>query len=33
VDGPGKEAGLEPESIPSDPHAGWKVDRFSIQRL
>ncbi|MEK6233046.1 MAG: DUF5716 family protein [Luteolibacter sp.] len=32
VDGPGKIAGLEPETIPSDPHAGWHVERFTINR-
>lgn len=33
VSGPGMEAGLTPEDIPADPHAGWNVDRFAIHRI
>jgi hypothetical protein len=33
IDGPGKHAGLTPENIPADPHAGWNVERFIIQRI
>lgn len=33
VDGEGRQAGLHPEAIPADPHAGWRVDRFTIQRI
>jgi hypothetical protein len=33
VNGPGMEAGLTPEDIPADPHAGWNVDRFAIHRI
>lgn len=32
VDSPSRPLGLEPESIPRDPHAGWMVDRFTITR-
>jgi hypothetical protein len=32
VDDPGKTAGLEPETIPADPHANWQVERFTINR-
>lgn len=32
VDGPGKIVGLTPDQIPADPHAGWNVERFQIQR-
>ncbi len=32
IDGPGKFSGLDPASIPTDPHAGWNVERFQIQR-
>ncbi len=32
IHGSGKIAGLDPESIPSDPHADWQVERFTIQR-
>jgi hypothetical protein len=32
IDGPGKNAGLTPETIPADPHAGWQVERFRILR-
>jgi hypothetical protein len=33
ITGPGKDAGLTPEKIPADPHAGWNVDRFTINRI
>ncbi len=33
TDGPGKTCGLTPEKIPTDPHAGWNVERFQIQRI
>ena len=33
IDGPGKTAGLTPAHIPTDPHAGWNIERFQIQRL
>jgi hypothetical protein len=33
IDGPGKTIGLTPEKIPADPHAGWSVERFQIQRI
>ena len=33
IDGPGKITGLTPEKIPADPHAGWNVERFQIQRI
>ena len=33
IDGPGKVTGLTPEKIPADPHAGWNVERFQIQRI
>ena len=33
IDGPGKTTGLTPEKIPADPHAGWEVERFQIQRI
>jgi len=32
VTGPGQSSGLTPEEIPTDLHAGWNLDRFSIQR-
>jgi hypothetical protein len=32
ITGPGQSAGLSPESIPTDPQAGWNLDRFTIQR-
>jgi len=32
VDGSGKTAGLEPETIPTDSHADWQVERFTIHR-
>jgi hypothetical protein len=32
ITGPGQSAGLHPESIPTDPQAGWNLDRFTIQR-
>ena len=33
VDGPGKLKGMTPGEIPTDPQAGWNMERFSIQRL
>ena len=33
VDGPGKSGGMTPETIPTDPQAGWQVERFTIQRI
>jgi hypothetical protein len=33
VTGPGKDAGLTPEQIPTDPHAGWNIDHFTIQKI
>jgi hypothetical protein len=33
IQGPGKTHGLTPEEIPTDSHAGWKVERFQIQRI
>lgn len=33
VDGPGKSSGMTPEVIPTDPQAGWNVERFTIQRI
>jgi hypothetical protein len=32
IRGPGQNSGLTPQSIPTDPHAGWNVERFQIQR-
>ena len=32
IDGPGKTAGLTPAAIPTDPHAGWILEHFQIQR-
>jgi len=32
IAGPGQSAGLTPETIPTDPHAGWNLERFSIRR-
>ncbi len=32
ITGPGKSDGLTPETIPTDPHAGWAVERFEIHR-
>ena len=32
IDGPGRTAGLNPETIPTDPQTGWQLERFSIQR-
>lgn len=32
IDGSGKSAGLDPQTIPSDPHADWQIERFTIQR-
>ena len=33
INGPGKTAGLTPTTIPTDPHAGWNLEHFKIQRL
>ena len=33
INGPGKTAGLTPTTIPTDPHAGWNLEHFQIQRL
>ncbi len=32
VDGPGKDQGLDPATIPADSHAEWQVERFTISR-
>lgn len=32
ISGPGQHAGLTPERIPTDPHAGWNLEHFQIQR-
>ena len=33
VEGPRREAGLKPETIPHDPQADWKMERFTISRI
>lgn len=33
VDGPGKLRGMTPGDIPTDPQAGWNMERFSVQRI
>jgi len=32
IDGPGRISGLTPHEIPTDPQAGWRLERFLIQR-
>ncbi len=33
VTGPRRAAGLQPDSLPRDPQAGWNIDRMEIERL
>ncbi len=33
ITGPGKSTGLEPDKIPTDPQAGWNLERFEILRV
>ena len=32
IDGPGRTHRLDPQSVPQDDQAGWKMDRFEITR-